>query len=420
MNIKKITAREILDSRGNPTIEADVILDNEVVGRAQVPSGASTGEHEALELRDNDVNRYGGKGVQKAVSNVKEKIGPELIGMDVSEQEVLDNKMIQLDGTETKANLGANAILAVSMAAADAAAQEQGKELYEYLAKFSDPKREMVLPTPMMNVLNGGQHAPDGVDMQEFMVMPLGIESFPEKIRAGAEIFHALKSILKDEGYVTLVGDEGGFAPALKKNEDAIITIMKAIEKAGYKPGEQVSIALDPAVSELWDAEKGIYDLKKEGIQMSPDDMKHYWKDMSAKYPIFSIEDIFDEDAWDDWSDFMANYNEKGVQIVGDDFLVTNIERLEKAIETKACNSILIKLNQIGTLTETVKAINMAHKNNMTAVVSHRSGETESTFIADLVVAMGTGQIKTGSMSRTERVAKYNRLLRINEWMIKS
>lgn len=415
MKIKSIKARQILDSRGNPTVEADVITENGHLGRAQVPSGASTGEHEAIELRDGDKSRYLGKGVTKAVENVNSKISEALVGMDVTMQEDLDNKMIELDGTENKGTLGANAILAVSLAAAEAAAKEEGKLLFEYLNKFNTSGKEMRLPTPMMNVVNGGEHAPDGVDMQEFMVMPTGIETFSEKLRAGSEIFHTLKKLLKDKGHVTLVGDEGGFAPSLSKNAEAIELILEAAEEAGYSVGDQIEIAMDPAVSELWDAENKVYDLKKEGVKLSPDQMKQYWKDIIEKYPVFSIEDILDENAWEDWADFMANYNPSNTQIVGDDFLVTNIKRLEKAIEMKACNSILIKLNQIGTLTETVAAINLAHNNDFTAVVSHRSGETSNTFIADLSVAMGTGQIKTGSLSRSDRIAKYNQLLRIEE-----
>ena len=415
MKIKSIKARQILDSRGNPTVEADVITDNGHLGRAQVPSGASTGEHEAIELRDGDKSKYLGKGVTKAVENVNSIISEALVGMDVTMQEDLDNKMIELDGSENKGNLGANAILAVSLAAAEAAAKEEGKLLFEYLNKFNTSGKEMRLPTPMMNVVNGGEHAPDGVDMQEFMVMPTGIETFSEKLRAGSEIFHTLKKLLKEKGHVTLVGDEGGFAPSLSKNAEAIELILEAAEEAGYSVGDQIEIAMDPAVSELWDAENKVYDLKKEGVKLSPDQMKQYWKDIIEKYPVFSIEDILDENAWEDWADFMANYNPSNTQIVGDDFLVTNIKRLEKAIEMKACNSILIKLNQIGTLTETVAAINLAHNNDFTAVVSHRSGETSNTFIADLSVAMGTGQIKTGSLSRSDRIAKYNQLLRIEE-----
>lgn len=414
MKIDSVFAREILDSRGNPTVEAEVKLANGITARAAVPSGASTGEHEAVELRDGG-GRYLGKGVSKAVNNVNGTIAKEIVGFDSEKQAEIDELMIKLDGSENKSVLGANAILSVSLAVARAHALSVNEPLYKYLSTFSETNHKLTLPTPMMNVLNGGQHAPDGVDMQEFMVMPLGIEDFSEKVRAGAEIFHKLKELLKKSGYVTLVGDEGGFAPALKKNEDAIAIILEAVDAAGYKAGEQVKIAMDPAMSELWDEKQGVYDLKKEGIKLTPNEMKKYWQDITNKYPVFSIEDILDEDAWTDWADFMSSYNSKNIQIVGDDFLVTNIERLNKAIETKACNSILIKLNQIGTLSETIAAINLAHKNNMTAVVSHRSGETEDTFIADLVVGMGTGQIKTGSMSRSDRVAKYNQLLRISE-----
>lgn len=415
MKIKSIKGREIIDSRGNPTVEAEVTLENGISAISQVPSGASTGSHEALELRDGDKSRFNGKGVQKAVVNVNEKIAPEITGMDAEDQTAVDEKMLALDGTDLKTNLGANAILAVSMATAEAQAKAEGKPLFKYLAKFNTSKVDPKLPTPMMNILNGGKHAPDGVDMQEFMIMPVGIEDFSEKIRAGAEIFHALKGVLKEKGQVTLVGDEGGFAPVMDKNEDALKLIVEATEKAGYKMDEQIMIALDPAVSELWDKEAGKYNLAKEGIELTPDEMKSYWKNLTEKYPIYSMEDIFDEDAWDDWVDYTNNYNEMNTQIVGDDFLVTNIERLQKAIDLKACNAILIKLNQIGSLTETVNAINLAHNNDFSTVISHRSGETESTFIADLCVAMGTGQIKTGSLSRTDRVGKYNQLLRINE-----
>lgn len=415
MKIKNIKAREILDSRGNPTVEVDVMLESGILGRAQVPSGASTGEHEAVELRDGDKSRYLGNGVQKAVGNVDNQIKQLVVGMDSEDQTAIDQKMIEADGTKNKQNFGANAMLGVSLATADAQAKLQGVSLFRYLKRFDDHKRDFVLPTPMMNILNGGKHAPDGVDMQEFMIMPVGIESFKEKLRAGAEIFHNLKSILKSQGQVTLVGDEGGFAPKLKKNQEALDLIIQAVEKAGYKMQDQIMIAMDPAISELWNAQEQVYDLAKEGIKLNPDQMKSYWQDISEKYPVYSIEDLLDQNAWTDWSDFMANYNPKKVQIVGDDFLVTNLERLQKAIDTKACNSILIKLNQIGTLTETVKAINLAHANQMTAVISHRSGETENTFISDLTVAMSTGQIKTGSASRTDRIAKYNQLLRIEE-----
>lgn len=414
MKIKDVRARQIIDSRGNPTVEADVVLENGEWGRAQVPSGASTGEHEAVELRDGG-NAFGGKAVTKAVANVNVEIKAAVTGMDAEDQVALDKKMIELDGTANKGRLGANAILAVSMAAAEAEAKAQGLLLYEYLHKFNKSGKDMVLPTPMMNVLNGGKHAPDGVDMQEFMIMPVGIEKFSDKIKAGAEIVMALKSILKKKGMITLVGDEGGFAPSLEKNEEAISVILEAVSEAGYEAGEQIKLAFDPAMSELWNKEKGVYVLKKEGEELNPDQMKAYWQNIIEQYPVFSIEDLLDENAWEDWADFMKNYNEHDIQIVGDDLLVTNPERLEKAIAMKACNSILIKLNQIGTLTETVDAINLAHENGMTAVISHRSGETENTFISDLVVAMGTGQIKTGSMSRTDRVAKYNQLLRIEE-----
>ncbi len=415
MKIKSVKAREVLDSRGNPTVEADVVLEDGTLGRAIVPSGASTGEHEAVELRDGDESRYGGKGTLQAVENVNSRISEAVVGMDAEDQRVLDQKMIELDGTLNKGELGANAILSVSMAAAVAQSRAEGKWLFEYLSKMNpESSDEYILPVPMMNVMNGGKHAPDGVDMQEFMVMPHGASSFREALRTGVETFHAIKGILKDKGMVTLVGDEGGFAPSLTKNAEAIDVILQGLDKAGYEVGKDASIALDPAVSELF--EDGKYNLAKEGKMLSGDEMIGYWADLVEKYPLVSIEDLLDENDWEGWAKVTERIGDH-VQIVGDDFLVTNVERLEKAIEMKAGNSILIKLNQIGSVSEAVDAILTARKAGWTAVVSHRSGETEDTFIADFVVAMGTGQIKTGSGSRTDRIAKYNQLLRIEEYL---
>ena len=407
--IESIVAREILDSRGNPTVEVDVLLESGALGRAAVPSGASTGEHEAVELRDGDKKRYLGKGVQKAVENINEEIAPELLSYEVTLQVDIDNIMIELDGTKNKGRLGANAILAVSMACAKAAANELGQPLYRYLGGTNAKE----LPVPMMNILNGGKHADNNVDLQEFMIAPAGAPTFKEALRMGAEIFHSLKSILKDMGLNTAVGDEGGYAPNLNSNEEALQVIMKAIEKAGYRPGEDVFICLDPAASSFY--ENGKYNLKaeKDPIKDSQQ-MVEYYEYLINKYPIISIEDGLAEDDWEGFKLLTERLGNK-IQIVGDDLYVTNTERLKRGIAEKATNSILIKLNQIGTVTETMDAIEMAKRAGFTAIVSHRSGETEDTFISDLVVAMNTGQIKTGSASRSERIAKYNQLLRIEE-----
>ncbi len=411
--IEYIEAREILDSRGNPTVEVDVYLEDGSVGRAAVPSGASTGEHEAVELRDGDKKRYMGKGVLKAVENVNEIIGPELEGFDALDQVEIDRTMIELDGTENKGKLGANAILGVSMAAARAAADFQGLPLYKYLG----PYHACTLPVPMANIINGGAHSDNSVDFQEFMIMPAGAESFSEGLRMITEVFHNLKTTLKGKGYSTSVGDEGGFAPDLKSNEEACEVIMQSIEKAGYRPGEDILIALDPASSELYDKKKGKYVLKwstKE--ELTSAELADYWASWCAKYPIISIEDGMAEDDWDGWK-LMTEKLGKKIQIVGDDLFVTNTKRLSKGIEMGVANSILIKVNQIGTLTETYEAVEMAKRAGYTAVVSHRSGETEDSFIADLVVALSTGQIKTGSLSRSDRLAKYNQLLRIEDML---
>ena len=407
--IDQIWAREILDSRGNPTIEAEVILEDGTQGRAAVPSGASTGENEAVELRDGDDYRYLGKGVEKAVANVNEKITYELEGLDALDQTLIDQKMIELDGTDNKSNLGANAILAVSMATARAAAAFLELPLYRYIGGAN----AKTLPVPMMNILNGGAHADNNVDFQEFMVMPVGAESFKEALRTGAEIFHTLKGVLKSRGYSTSVGDEGGFAPNLKSNDEAVETILEAIDKAGYKAGENVMIALDPAASEFFKDGKYIFK-KSDNRELSSDEMADYWADWCSKYPIISIEDGMGENDWDGWINLTKQVGEK-VQLVGDDLFVTNTKFLQKGIDTGAANSILIKVNQIGTLTETLDAIELARSNNMTAVISHRSGETEDSFIADLAVATNAGQIKTGSLCRSDRIAKYNQLLRIEE-----
>ena len=411
--IEYIEAREILDSRGNPTVEVDVYLEDGSVGRAAVPSGASTGEHEAVELRDGDKKRYMGKGVLKAVENVNEIIGPELEGFDALDQVEIDRTMIELDGTENKGKLGANAILGVSMAAARAAADFQGLPLYKYLG----PYHACTLPVPMANIINGGAHSDNSVDFQEFMIMPAGAESFSEGLRMITEVFHNLKTTLKGKGYSTSVGDEGGFAPDLKSNEEACEVIMQSIEKAGYRPGEDILIALDPASSELYDKKKEKYVLKwstKE--ELTSAELADYWASWCAKYPIISIEDGMAEDDWDGWK-LMTDKLGKKIQIVGDDLFVTNTKRLSKGIEMGVANSILIKVNQIGTLTETFEAVEMAKRAGYTAVVSHRSGETEDSFIADLVVALSTGQIKTGSLSRSDRLAKYNQLLRIEDML---
>ncbi|WP_367305771.1 phosphopyruvate hydratase [Alicyclobacillus acidocaldarius] len=403
-----VHAREVLDSRGNPTVEVEVELESGAKGRAIVPSGASTGAHEAVELRDGDKGRYQGKGVLKAVKNVNEIITPEIIGEDALDQIAIDNLLISLDGTPNKGKLGANAILAVSIAVAKAAAAEVGLPLYRYLGGTY----AHTLPTPMMNILNGGKHADNTVDIQEFMVVPHGAPTFREALRMGAEIFHSLKKVLADKGLSTTVGDEGGFAPNLKTNEEAIQVIVEAIEKAGYKPGEQASIALDIASTELY--KDGQYHFEGEGVTRSADDLIHYYEGLLAKYPILSIEDGLAEDDWDGWKNLTAALGGK-VQLVGDDLFVTNVERLKMGIDRGVGNSILVKVNQIGTLTETFAAVELAKKNRYTAIISHRSGESEDTIIADIAVALNTGQIKTGAPSRTDRVAKYNQLLRIEE-----
>ncbi|MBW2148768.1 MAG: phosphopyruvate hydratase [Deltaproteobacteria bacterium] len=404
-----IIAREILDSRGNPTVEVEVMLESNITGRAAVPSGASTGEHEAVELRDGDQGRYLGKGVLKAVENVNEKIKPEVVGFDVLEQVVIDRELIRLDGTENKGNLGANAIMGVSLACAHTAAKYLGLPLYRYIGGIG----ARVLPVPMMNILNGGSHADNNVDIQEFMIMPLGATCFREGLRMGAEVFHNLKSVLHARGLNTSVGDEGGFAPDLNTNEEALAVIMEAIHKARYKPGEDIAIALDPAASTFY--RDGIYHLAAEEVpEKSSSEMVDFYEALVNRYPIVSIEDGLAEDDWDGWRLMMERLGGR-IQIVGDDLFVTNTSRLKRGIELKAANSILIKINQIGTLTETLEAIEMAKGAGFTAVVSHRSGETEDTTIADVVVAANTGQIKTGSVSRTDRVAKYNQLLRIEE-----
>ena len=406
------SAREILDSRGNPTVEVDVVLEDGAFGRAAVPSGASTGEHEALELRDKDPDRYLGKGVTKAVDNVNSLIAPQLVEseLDVLDQVAIDKFLIDLDGTEGKSKLGANAILGVSLAACKAAAYYSDLPLYQYIGGVN----AKVLPVPQMNILNGGSHADNNVDLQEFMVMPVGASNFKEALRTGAEIFHNLKSVLKKKGYNTAVGDEGGFAPNLKFNEEALQVVLEGIEKAGYKPGHEVLIALDPAASEFYDEKAKVYDLKAENRKLSSEEMVGFYEELVNKYPIVSIEDGLAQDDWDGWVLMNQRLGDK-IQIVGDDLYVTSIKRLQKGIELKATNSILIKLNQIGTLTETLDAIEMAKKAGFSAVVSHRSGETEDTTIADVVVATNAGQIKTGSASRTDRICKYNRLLRIEE-----
>jgi enolase 1/2/3 len=406
--IVDIRAREILDSRGNPTIEADVVLASGVVGSAMVPSGASTGEREAVELRDGDKSRYMGKGVLQAVENIKTEIHTAVVGMDAADQAAIDKKMIELDGTETKARLGANALLAVSMAAAHAAAKAGNIPLYRYL----NTSNEYVMPVPMMNIINGGSHADNSVDLQEFMILPVGAPSFREAIRYGAEVFHTLKKVLTDQGMTTTVGDEGGFAPNLPSNEAAISVILEAIEKAGYKPGEDIYLGLDAASSEYFT--NGRYVLSSENKRFDSEEMTEFLADWVEKYPIITIEDGLDENDWDGWKLLTEKLGNK-IQLVGDDLFVTNPKILQEGIEKNIANSILIKVNQIGTLTETLAAINMAHNASYTAVVSHRSGETEDVTIADLVVATGTGQIKTGSLSRSDRIAKYNRLMKIEE-----
>lgn len=406
-----VRAREILDSRGNPTLEAEVELESGFVGRAAVPSGASTGDFEACELRDGDETRYLGKGVLKAVDNVNEKIAEELIDFDALDQTGIDQFLIDLDGTENKSNLGANAILGVSLAVAKAAAQACGLPLYRYIGGAN----AKVLPVPMMNIINGGSHADNNVDFQEFMIMPVGAEDFADALRMGAETFHTLKSVLKKRGYSTAVGDEGGFAPNLKSNEEAIEVILEAIQKAGYKPGEDIGIALDPATSEMWLKDKKVYQFfKSDKSEISSEQMVEYWAKWVNQYPILSIEDGLSEHDWDGWDVLTKKLGGK-IQLVGDDLFVTNTEILARGIQRGVANSILIKVNQIGTLTETLDAIELAKKNGYTAVISHRSGETEDTTIADIAVATNAGQIKTGSASRTDRIAKYNQLLRIEE-----
>lgn len=412
-NIAEIRARQILDSRGNPTIEVDVYTDNGVVGRAAVPSGASTGAHEAVELRDKDKKIYLGKSVMRAVNNVNAILNKELHGYPVFDQRSIDAAMIHIDGSPNKATIGANAILGVSLACARAAASESGYPLYRYIGGVN----ARILPVPMMNILNGGSHADNSIDFQEFMIMPVGAESFSESLRMGVEIFHNLKSVLKSKKYSTNVGDEGGFAPDIKSNEEAILTVIEAIEKAGYKPGDDVMIAMDAAASEFYDAENKVYHFKKSsGEKLTSSEMVSYWKQWCEKYPIVSIEDGLAEDDWAGWKE-LTNVLGGKVQLVGDDLFVTNTERLARGIKESIANSILVKVNQIGTLTETINAVEMAKNNSYTSVMSHRSGETEDTTIADLAVALNTGQIKTGSASRSDRIAKYNQLLRIEEML---
>ncbi|KXK39039.1 MAG: phosphopyruvate hydratase [Saprospiraceae bacterium] len=406
-----IRAREILDSRGNPTVEVEVLTEMGAFGRAAVPSGASTGKHEAIELRDGNKNRYLGKGVLDACNNVEAKIREALIGEDVFEQRYIDDIMLEMDGTENKSILGANAILGVSLAVAKAAAEESGQPLFRYVGGVN----AHVLPVPMMNILNGGSHADNSIDFQEFMIMPIGADLFSEGLRMGVEVFHHLKAVLKSKGYSTNVGDEGGFAPNMKSNEEAIETIIQAIEVAGYRPGEDIMIAMDAATSEFYDEKEKVYHFRKSnGQKLTGEEMIDFWANWARKYPIFSIEDGLHEDDWDNWVKLTKALGRK-VQLVGDDLFVTNTKRLQRGIESGAGNSILIKVNQIGTLTETIDAVNMATRNGFTSVMSHRSGETEDTTIADLAVALNTGQIKTGSASRSDRIAKYNQLLRIEE-----
>lgn len=409
--IESVHARQILDSRGNPTVEVDVVTESGAFGRAAVPSGASTGTHEAVELRDGDKKRYVGKGVLKAVNNVNTKIAEEIVGFDVFDQNLLDKVMIELDGTPNKAKLGANAILGTSLAISKAAAMEAGMPLYRYIGGVS----ANTLPVPMMNILNGGSHADNSIDFQEFMVMPVGADTFSEAVRMGAEIFHTLKKVLHDKGLSTNVGDEGGFAPNLGSNDEAIEYVVKAIEKAGFKPGEDVFIALDPAASEFFDSKTKNYVFKKsDGRKLSSDEMVEYWAKWAKKYPIISIEDGMAEDDWAGWKKITDKIGDK-VQLVGDDLFVTNVTRLQEGIDKGVGNSILVKVNQIGSLTETIAAVNLAKRNSYTSIMSHRSGETEDSTIADLAVALNTGQIKTGSASRSDRMAKYNQLIRIEE-----
>ena len=406
--IEDLIAREVLDSRGNPTVEVDVFCEGGAMGTALVPSGASTGAHEAVELRDGDADRYGGKGVLNAIRNVNETIRPQLIGADAIDQAGIDRLLIELDGTENKSKLGANATVGVSLAVANAAAETVDLPLYRYLGGPG----ARTLPVPLVNILNGGKHAIDSTDFQEFMIAPLGAPSFREAIRWAAETFHALGDLLRERGFATTVGDEGGYAPSLGTNEDAIAVVLEAIERAGYTPGEQIAIALDPATTELYGG--GTYTLAREGRSLTSGDLIDFWADWVDRYPIVSLEDGLAEDDWEGWAALTSRLGEE-VQLVGDDLLVTNTRRLERGIRERSANSILVKLNQIGTLTETIEAVEMAHRAGWTSVISHRSGETEDTTIADLVVALNCGQIKTGSMSRSERIAKYNRLLRIEE-----
>jgi enolase len=409
--IHSIFARQILDSRGNPTVEAEVITDNGVRGRAAVPSGASTGVHEAVELRDGDEQVYLGKGVLRAVHNVNDVIARELQGMNVFDQTAIDHAMIALDGTENKSMLGANAMLAVSLATARAGAANAYLPLHQYLGGVN----ARTMPVPMMNILNGGSHADNSIDFQEFMVMPIGAETFSDALQMGTEVFHHLKKVLSSKGYSTNVGDEGGFAPNIKSNEEAIEIVLQSIKKAGYKPGEDLAIAMDAAVSEFYDKETKKYVFKKsDGRSMDSAELADYWTQWVAKYPIISIEDGMDEDDWDGWKLLTEKVGDK-VQLVGDDLFVTNVNRIQRGIEQEIANAVLIKVNQIGTLTETINAVNLAHRNSYACVMSHRSGETEDTFIADLAVALQTGQIKTGSASRSDRMAKYNQLIRIEE-----
>ena len=408
--IEAVYAREVLDSRGNPTVEVEVVLESGSVGRAIVPSGASTGAFEAVELRDGDKGRYIGKGVEKAVANVNEIIAPELEGMDAFDQPAIDALMIELDGTHNKGKLGANAILGVSMAVARAAAEELGLPLFQYIGGVNAKQ----LPVPMMNILNGGEHADNSVDVQEFMILPVGAKSFREGLRMGAEVFHSLKKVLSERGLACGVGDEGGFAPNLGSNREALELIVEAIEKAGYKPGDDVRLGLDVAATEMYDKETKLYDLKHEGKKLTAEQMVDLYEEWVNNFPIVTIEDGLDEEDWDGWKVLTERLGKK-VQLVGDDLFVTNTERLERGIEAGVANSILIKVNQIGTITETLDAIEMAKRAGYTAVISHRSGETEDTTIADLAVAVNAGQIKTGAPSRTDRVAKYNQLLRIEE-----
>lgn len=408
--ITSVHARQILDSRGNPTVEVDVITENGFLGRAAVPSGASTGKYEAVELRDADKNVYLGKGVLNAVKNVNNALAPELIGIDVFEQNAIDRLMNEIDGTDNKAKIGANAILGVSLAVAKAAAQESAQPLYRYIGGVN----ANTLPIPMMNILNGGEHADNKIDFQEFMVMPTGASTFSESLRWGVEIFHNLKDVLKSKGYSTNVGDEGGFAPNIGSNEEAIETVLKAIESAGFTPGQDVYIAMDAAASEFYDAKTGIYEFKSDGRKFTSEELVNYWIDWTKKYPILSIEDGLDEDDWTGWEALTRAVGDK-VQLVGDDLFVTNVNRLRTGIEKHIANSILVKVNQIGSLTETIDAVSLAQNNGFTSVMSHRSGETEDYTIADLAVALNCGQIKTGSASRSDRIAKYNQLLRIEE-----